>query len=139
MPINGTELLKLISDNRIGNIVDIISGINLSETKRKFSTDSDRIKAFIQASIYKILGDAILVTDLLESSTVKAAENKASTLQHFIKDFYEVLSLYAEATEGLKKFQFPKDLWSGKFKDPWKGCREAARAVNQKWGLGVDL
>lgn len=50
--------------------------------------------------------------------------------------FAELQGIFMEVfaiVEGVKKFQFPKDLWSGKFKDPFKAIREKARDFDKEY------
>ena len=92
--------------------------------------DKSRIEAFIRAAGMRgfelatsTLGDpngAIIVTD------------------YFTK-LAKVVSGYTEVGNSLAKFQFPKDLWGGKYKDPFRVPAAEAKAFAVEWEFPPEV
>lgn len=48
-------------------------------------------------------------------------------------ELIDLIMILVGICAGFSKFQFPRDLWSGKFKDPFKVFREKSREFKTKW------
>lgn len=125
----------LADDGQAVNLLDVDFG----SLPKRLDRDRDRIFFFLSASIDHVLREALAIPVLLQSDRVELATTKAKRLQAFVDDLLILMRKAADVVDAVGKFQFPKDLWSGRFRDPFKAWREEVRAFARKWELPPEV
>jgi len=134
-----SKIDALVVQKEFSKAAELLSGFSANQLSKRFNQDLEKIEAFHKAILNKILETALRLSDLIAKGEVEQAKALVLSLTLLISEYSEVLKNYLANAESIGKFQFPKDIWSGKYKDPWKASREAARKFNLKWGLGLNI
>lgn len=102
----------------------------------QFKKDKEKTLSFVGTVLFLIISKTASLREIKDPAKV---ESEIQTLTDLVKDILELAKLVETCVQSVSKFQFPKDVWSGKFKDPFKPVRELARKINDKWGLDCDV
>lgn len=84
----------------------------------------------VQARLLSLSTDATL---LAASGDFEQANKLYRIAAAMIREFGDLVDDYTKVAESLAKPQLPKDLFSGKYRDPWRGSRQHASRFAHKW------
>lgn len=132
----------------LAQIIQIVSGLpknlsaaisGLSGIRDRTEKDVKSIRLFLEACRAQAAMYAANIYAALQDGRPDDAQRHITAAQNFADMLVDLESAYYGKLLTLAKFQFPKDLWSGKYKDPFNDCREKARAFARVWQLDPQL
>ena len=127
------KLLQLIRSQEFGDALRFLQSVtDVGSVGRTWKSDAEKMELFVRDSFAFVMGEAAKAFDALKQGDPAGAEIVLLGLAPFIGDFEKVAKAYADKAAGLK-FQFPRDIWSGRFRDPFKNERKLAADFRAKW------
>lgn len=113
----------------------LLSTIDPGEIKARLENDGKKIQIFFRVVVSKVLNEATAIMALVASEDLQEAKARANNLKDFVQDANLVAAVLTSTAQNISKVQFPKDLFNGKYSDPFKGTRNAVRDFAKKYDL----
>ena len=105
---------------------------NAGSLGKTWKSDAEKVELFVRDCFAYVAGGAAKAIDLLKQGDPVGAEVALAALVPFAAEAEVVLRAYVNKATSLKP-QFPRDLWSGRFRDPFKNERKMAALFRAKW------
>ena len=128
------RFFALLKSQEFAEALAFLRGVVIDGSQAKvWKSDAQKVELFVRDCFAYVLGEASKAFDAIKQGDPTGAEIVMQGLMPFVGEAEVVLRAYAKRSESLAKFQFPKDIWGGKYKDPFKPERKLAAEFKAKW------
>ena len=131
---NLDKLFDLLRSQEFADALRFLQSATLDGTQAKvWKSDAQKVEKFIRDIAAHVLGEGAKAFDALKQGDPVGAQIVIAGLLPFLGEAEAVLRAYGKRSESLGKFQFPRDLFGSKYRDPFKPERKLAEAFRLKW------
>lgn len=128
------RLLELLRSQEFADALRYLQSVTLTGNMGKvWKSDAQKIELFVRDCFAFVMGEGAKAFDALKQNDPAGAEIILAGLAPFLGELEAIMKAYAKRAESISKFQFPKDIWSGKFRDPFRPERVAVELFRAKW------
>jgi hypothetical protein len=112
---------------------------NLAGIKDRLEKDLRAIDLFFRACAAHLAAQAIEIRQKTLAGDHVGANHVLTGAKQFRKYLKELKDAYLERSLSLAKFQFPKDIWNGKYRNPFAPEKQRVREFALHWELDPEL